>query len=198
MAVGGSGTGEPSGFSTVTEQTSAVAAPVAPAYVPPPPREEEQRLKSGVFLGVQGGRAEVFEDVKQDMLGGSVGYRWRAGAVTLIGIEAFAGHIERFSSDDAFAPSARFGGLGGNARFNFGDSPVFASVRLGYWGGESVGYDGDRFYGAYLGAGLGIDLGRHVSLSGQFTRYLYANDYSEEDFTINRADVLNASLEVRF
>ncbi|MCD0278433.1 hypothetical protein JWH04_05635 [Xanthomonas melonis] len=197
-AVGGSETGESVGFSAVNEQMSVMAAPVAPAYLPPPPQDQEQRLKSGVFIGVQGGRAEVFEDVKQDMLGGSVGYRWRAGAVTLIGIEAFAGHIERFRSDDAFAPSARFGGLGGNARFNFGDSPVFASVRLGYWGGESVGYDGERFYGAYLGAGLGVDIGRHVSLSGQFTRYLYANDYSEEDITINRADVVNASLEVRF
>ncbi|NIJ82745.1 outer membrane beta-barrel protein [Xanthomonas cannabis] len=195
--VGGSGTGQSGGFTTVTEQTSAVDAPVAPAYAPPL-RDEDQRLKSGVFLGMQSGRAEVFDGVKQDTLGGNVGYRWRAGAVTLIGIEAFAGHIERFSSDDAFAPSARFGGIGGNARFNFGDSPVFASVRLGYWGGESVGYDGDRFYGAYLGAGLGVDIGRHVSISGQYTRYLYANDYSEEDITINRADVLNAALEVRF
>lgn len=201
-AVGGSGSAgvvdQTGGFATVTAQTPAVDAPPAPAYVPPIPHEEEQRPKSGMFLGVQGGKAEVFEGTKQDMLGATVGYRWRAGPVTLVGIEAFAGHLERVRTDDTFAPSARFGGLGGNARFNFGDSPVFASVRLGYWGGESVGYDGERFYGAYLGAGLGVDLGRHFSLSAQYTRYLYADDYSDEDITVNRADVVNIGAEVRF
>lgn len=78
VAVGGSGSGQPGapgGFTTVTEQPSVEATPVAPAYAPAPPREEEQRLKSGLFLGVQSGKAKVFENVKQDMQGFNVGYR---------------------------------------------------------------------------------------------------------------------------
>lgn len=58
----------------MAERTSAEATPVAPADVPAPPREQEQRLKSGLFLGVQSGKAKVFENGKQEMHGFNVGY----------------------------------------------------------------------------------------------------------------------------
>ncbi|MCC4616407.1 hypothetical protein LL972_10395 [Xanthomonas campestris pv. asclepiadis] len=192
-------------FTTVTAQTPAAAAaptPV-PAYVAPAPREEEQRLKSGMFLGVQGGDAEVFEGNKQDMVGFNVGYRWRAGPVTLIGIEVATGKVDGSKDADGFVviPTVDFGSIGGTARFNFGDTPVFALVRMGYWGGEAKGEDyTERVYGAYLGAGFGVDIGRHVSLSALYTNYLYADEYYDdyEDITINRAEVLSFGAEVRF
>ncbi|MCC4632584.1 hypothetical protein ACFFJ4_05365 [Xanthomonas dyei] len=206
-AVGGSGSAnvadETGGFATVTTQTPAVDAPPAPAYVPPMPREEDQRLKSGMFLGAQGGKAEVFEGTKQDMVGFNVGYRWRAGPVTLIGIEATTGKVDGSKDADGFVviPTVDFGSVGGTARFNFGDSPVFAVVRLGYWGGEAKGEDyTERVYGAYAGAGLGVDIGKHFSLSALYTNYLYADEYYDdyEDITINRAEVLSVGAEVRF
>ncbi|UXA55265.1 porin family protein [Xanthomonas prunicola] len=204
--VGGSGTsqlGEPGGFGTVTEQTSARAVPAAPAYVPPSPREEEQRLKSGMFLGVQSGKAKVFENGEQDMQGFNVGYRWRAGPVTLIGIEAATGKVDGSKDADGFVviPNVDFGSIGGTARFNFGDVPVFALVRLGYWGGTAKGEDyNERVYGAYVGAGLGVDIGRHVSLSALYTNYVYADAYYDdyEDLMINRAEVLSFGAEIRF
>ncbi|TCK50416.1 outer membrane protein with beta-barrel domain [Xanthomonas vasicola] len=197
------GTGESGGFSTVTEPTSAEAAPAAPAYVPPPPREEEQRLKSGVFLGVQSGKAKVFENGKQDMQGFNVGYRWRAGPVTLLGIEAATGKVDGSKDEDGFVvvPNVDSGSVGRTARFNFGDAPVFALVRLGYWGGTAKGEDdNERVYGAYVGAGLGVDIGKHVSLSALYTNYVYADAYygNYEDLTINRAEVLSCGAEIRF
>ncbi|KQQ83913.1 hypothetical protein ASF73_18130 [Xanthomonas sp. Leaf131] len=186
--------------STASGSYTAVAAPPAPAYVPAP-REEEKRLKSGVFLGVQGGQGKVYEGIDQDMLGFNAGYRWRAGPVTLIGIEAAVGKLARISDHDgAYVPSVEFGSLGGMARFNFGDSPLFALVRLGYWSANSNGESNERVSGGYAGAGFGVDIGRHASLSVLYTNYLYANDYydSDEDITINRAEVLNLGAEVRF
>ncbi|AOY61408.1 hypothetical protein NY99_19360 [Xanthomonas phaseoli pv. phaseoli] len=205
-AVGGSGSGQPGAsgeFSTVTERTSAEATPVAPADVSAPPREEEQRLKNGLFLGVQSGKAKVFENGKQDMQGFNVGYRWRAGPVTLIGIEAATGKVDGSKDADGFVviPNVDFGSLGGTARFNFGDAPVFALVRLGYWGGTAKGEDyNERVYGAYVGAGLGVDIGKHVSLSALYTNYVYADEYYDdyEDLTINRAEVLSFGAEIRF
>ena len=186
--------------STASGSYTAVAAPPAPAYVPAPPREEEPRLKSGAFIGVQSGRGEVFDGFKQDMLGFNAGYRWRAGAVTLIGLEASAGRLDRTgNADDVFIPAVRFAGLGGTARFNFGDSPLFAVVRLGSWYAE-VKDASEEIYGGYAGLGLGVDLGRHASFSVMYTNYVYANDYYDysEDITINRAEVLNLGAEVRF
>ncbi|WAH64051.1 outer membrane beta-barrel protein [Xanthomonas hortorum] len=198
-AVQDSAAGETDGFTTVTAQTP---APV-PAYVAPAPREEEQRLKSGMFLGAQGGEAKVFEGNKQDMAGFNVGYRWRAGPVTLVGIEVATGKVDGSKDADGFVviPTVDFGGIGGTARFNFGDTPVFALVRMGCWGGEAKGEDyTERVYGAYLGAGLGVDIGKHFSLSALYTNYLYADEYYDdyEDITINRAEVLSFGAEVRF
>ncbi|ATS40586.1 MULTISPECIES: hypothetical protein [Xanthomonas] len=202
-AVGGSGT---AGFSTVTEQTPAVAAPSVPAYAAAPapalgPAQAEQsRIDSGAFISVQRGRGEVFSGYKQDMLGLSAGYRWRAGSVTLIGLEGSVGRLDRGdTTDDVFIPAVKFGGIGGTARFNFGDTPLFAVVRVGSWYAE-VAEMSDEIYGGYASLGLGVDIGKHASASVMYTNYVYANDYYDyaEDTTINRADVLNAALEVRF
>ncbi|MBB3762934.1 hypothetical protein GGR79_003759 [Xanthomonas arboricola] len=201
-AANGSYTAGPAEATTIASAPSTAVAPSpALAYRSATPREEEQRLKSGVFLGVQGGQGKVYEGIDQDMLGFNAGYRWRAGPVTLIGIEAAVGKLARISDhEDSYVPGVEFGSLGGTARFNFGDSPLFAVVRLGYWSANSNGESNERVSGAYAGAGFGVDIGRHASLSVFYTNYLYANDYyySDEDITINRAEVLNVGAEVRF
>ncbi|MCC5072559.1 hypothetical protein [Xanthomonas campestris] len=200
QSAGASGTTS-DGMTTATAPYPVVDTTPIPAYAPPPPRQEEQRLKSGAFIGVQGGQGKVYESIDQDMLGLNAGYRWRAGPVTLIGIEAAVGKLARISDHDGYyVPSVEFGSLGGMARFNFGDSPLFAVVRLGYWSANSQGDSNERVSGGYAGAGVGVDLGRHASLSVLYTNYVYANDYyySDEDITINRAEVLNVGAEVRF
>ncbi|MBD4033101.1 hypothetical protein GUH82_20870, partial [Xanthomonas citri pv. citri] len=83
--------------------------------------------------------------------------------------------------EDSYVPGVEFGSLGGTARFNFGDSPLFAVVRLGYWSANSNGESNERVSGAYAGAGFGVDIGRHASLSVFYTNYLYANDYYYSD-----------------
>ncbi|WP_115051166.1 hypothetical protein [Xanthomonas arboricola] len=209
-AVGGSGSAsvvdQTGGFATVTAQTSAVDAPQAPAYAAASVQAagsehtEQSRIDSGAFISVQRGRGEVFSGYKQDMLGLSAGYRWRAGSVTLIGLEGSVGRLDRGdSTDDVFIPAVKFVGIGGTARFNFGDTPLFAVVRIGSWYAE-VAEMSDEIYGGYASLGLGVDLGKHASVSAMYTNYIYANDYDDyaEDTTINRADVLNAALEVRF
>ncbi len=209
-AIGGSGSAgvadETGGFTTVTAQTPAVDAPPAPAYAAAPvpttgtARTEQSRIDSGAFISVQRGKGEVFSGYKQDMLGLSAGYRWRAGSVTLIGLEGAVGRLDRGdSTDDVFIPAVKFFGIGGTARFNFGDTPLFAVVRVGSWYAD-VAEMSDEIYGGYASLGLGVDIGKHASVSVMYTNYVYANDYYDyaEDTTINRADVLNAALEVRF
>ena len=48
-----------------------------------PARDQEGR--GGFFLGVQGGKGWVWDDVDQSALSVNAGYRWQAGAVTLVG-----------------------------------------------------------------------------------------------------------------
>ncbi len=121
----------------------------------------------------------------------------------MIGIEAATGNVDSSKDADGYVviPNVDFGSLGGTARFNFGAAPVFALVRLGYWGGTAKGDDyNERVYGAYVGAGLGVDIGKHVSLSALYTNYLYADEYYDdyEDLTIDRAEVLSFGAEIRF
>ncbi len=58
----------------------------------------------------------------------------------------------------------------------------------------------DEIFGGYASLGLGVDIGKHASVSAMYTNYVYANDYYDyaQDTTINRAEVLNAVVEVRF
>lgn len=184
-------------------QTDAAPAPKpAPAAVRP---RKVERIQSGAFVGVQGGKGWIYDDVDQDMWGASAGYRWRAGSVTLVGVEVAGGHLERTGSDDIFVDDVEFVSVGGTARFNFGDSPMFAVARLGYWSAKTNGGHGERVDGGYAGAGLGVDLGRHASLSLVYSAYVYANSYYYNDSRyeyygteVNRADMVNLGVELRF
>jgi hypothetical protein len=191
----------PAGQAGARTHMAPASAPVpAPAKVRP---RKLERVQSGAFVGVQGGKGWVYEDIDQNMIGFNAGYRWRAGAVTLVGIEVAGGQLDRISDHDGFyAPAAQFGSVGGTARFNFGDSPMFATARLGYWSGKSKDdtYD-DRVYGAYVGVGLGVDLGRHASVRLGYTGFIYANsydDYDDQYLEVNRADMVDLGFEVRF
>ena len=193
------------------------AVPAPPPPVPRRPREPP-RNASGAFVGVQAGKGWVYEDVDQTMYGLSAGYRWRAGPVSLIGVEATAGRLqERTRQDDKYG-AVDFYSLGAIARFNFGRrSPWFALARLGYWYGNTTQYDAigryyradgssyikydsyrEHVYGAYAGLGIGVELGRHTSLSLNYTGYLYSNSYDAGEYDPNYADALNLGVEVRF
>ncbi|WP_345775890.1 outer membrane beta-barrel protein, partial [Pseudoxanthomonas sp. X-1] len=193
------------------------AVPAPPPPVPRRPREPP-RNASGAFVGVQAGKGWVYEDVDQTMYGLSAGYRWRAGPVSLIGVEATAGRLqERTRQDDKYG-AVDFYSLGAIARFNFGRrSPWFALARLGYWYGNTTQYDAigryyradgssyikydsyrEHVYGAYAGLGIGVELGRHASLSLNYTGYLYSNSYDAGEYDPNYADALNLGVEVRF
>ncbi|RZZ88135.1 outer membrane beta-barrel protein [Pseudoxanthomonas winnipegensis] len=200
---------------------AAVPAP-APAPPPPPPVQrkprEQPRNASGAFVGVQAGKGWVYEDVDQTMYGLSAGYRWRAGSVSLIGIEAAAGKLKETTRWSNKYGASDFYSLGAAARFNFGRrSPWFALARLGYWYGNLTQYhyrglytlrDGSSYvrydrshehvYGAYAGFGIGVDLNRHTSLSLNYTGYVYSNSYNYDEYDPNYADALNLGLEVRF
>ncbi|RZZ89614.1 outer membrane beta-barrel protein [Pseudoxanthomonas winnipegensis] len=205
----------------VASAPATYAAVPAPAPPPPPlqrkPREQP-RNASGAFIGVQAGKGWVYEDVDQTMFGLTAGYRWRAGSVSLIGIEAAAGKLEERKRQDDKYGASDFYSLGAIARFNFGRrSPWFALARLGYWYGNTTQYDTlgryyrpdgssyikydssrEHVYGAYAGFGIGVDLNRHTSLSLNYTGYVYSNSYDYDEYDPNYADALNLGLEVRF
>ncbi len=93
------------------------------AAVEAPERYEEGR--GGFFLGVQGGKGWVYDDVDQTALAVNAGYRWQAGAVTLVGIEVAAGRLDEADSDGWRYNKVEYSSVGVNARFNFGrDNPV--------------------------------------------------------------------------
>lgn len=186
-------------------------------------RHKDPHNLSGAFIAAQAGTGEVYEGIKQDMYGVSAGYRWGIGSVTSLGVEAAAGRLEEKVKDGFPAPTNMFYSLGATARFNFGQSPLFAVARLGYWtskaevpyyygggywdGNQLVTYSyyenhSTRVYGAYAGLGLGVDLGRHVSLALTYSGYIYSEDASsrgqDDDFDVNYADTLNFGVEVRF
>ncbi|WCE02560.1 hypothetical protein [Pseudoxanthomonas sp. JBR18] len=183
-----------------TSQTPLPASP-APVYTPPH-RHETPRNHSGAFVGVQAGKGWIYEDMDQTMYGFNAGYRWRAGAASLVGFEIAGGQLDRISDYHGYyAPAMQFGSAGATARFNFGDSPMFAMARLGYWHAEPKGGGSERGDGGYAGFGFGVDLGHHVSLMLAYTAYVYANDYSDDrndDVQVNRADLVDFGVEVRF
>ncbi|WP_340649275.1 outer membrane beta-barrel protein [Pseudoxanthomonas winnipegensis] len=198
----------------VASAPATYAAVPAPAPPPPPvqrkPREQP-RNASGAFVGVQAGKGWVYENVDQTMFGLTAGYRWRAGPVSLIGIEAAVGKLESTKDHGTPFGTAVFSRVGGTARFNFGRrSPWFATARLGYWYGDMKVYeqtyrsypdyvrDGAHAYGGYAGLGIGVDLNRHTSLSLDYTGYVYYYDYGVSDYDVNYADTVSLGLEVRF
>jgi hypothetical protein len=107
------------------------------------------QAKGGFFVGGQAGEATYDESgLDEDSAGTralSGGYRWQAGAITQVGIEAGFGKVDEITQDYYYNPGsgytetgrlgmdAEYRLLGANARFNFGrDSRWFAIGRGGY------------------------------------------------------------------
>lgn len=163
-------------------------------------RQDEDR--GGFFLGVRGGKGWVYDDVDQSALAVNAGYRWQAGAVTLVGFEVAAGRLDETGHGDRRYGKVEYGSIGVNARFNFGrTSPAYALVRAGYWMADDSdsGMDVD---GGYFGVGLGVDFTRHFNVSLVYTNHVYFQDYYWEDddfyYEVNRADTLMLGAEARF
>src|SRR5690554_2430746 len=111
------------------------ASAPAPHYTTRPSWEDTER--GGFFLGVQGGRGWVYDDVDQTALAISTGYRWQAGAVSLLGVELMAGRLNSTTEDRWEYSKVEYASIGFNGRFNFGAaSPVYALVRAGYFSAE--------------------------------------------------------------
>lgn len=157
--------------------------------------------RGGFFIGVQGGKGWVTDDVDQSARSINAGYRWQAGAVTLIGVEVASGKLQSAVEDGWRYAGIDHASVGVNARFNFGaTSPVYALVRAGYWTADAdYGIDVD---GGYVGLGLGVDFNRHFNMSLVYTNHVYFEDYYWDDgdfyYDANRADTLMLGAEVRF
>ena len=164
------------------------------------PREAQGGSRGGAFIGVKGGKGWVFEDVDQSALEINAGYRWQAGAVTLVGIEVAGGRLDATTEDGFRFDEVDYASIGANARFNFGAaSPVFALVRAGYMSADSGGGSVD---GGYFGVGLGVDVNRHFNVSLTYTNYVYFNEAYWDGGTFyydaDRADTVMFGLEARF
>ncbi|MEN1960035.1 outer membrane beta-barrel protein [Luteimonas sp. MJ246] len=183
-----------SGQQSVQAQPAAQAQPYAPAA---PAGVSYEEGRGGFFIGVQGGKGWVYDDIDQSARMVNAGYRWQAGAVTLVGIEVAGGKLD--NTTDRGVPYAKvdYASIGANARFNFGrTSPVYALVRAGYFNAEEAGYaDAD---GGYVGVGLGVDFNRHFNLNVVYTSYAYFDGYGYDYENINSADTLMLGAEVRF
>lgn len=170
-----------------------------PHYTTRPSWEDVDR--GGFFLGVQGGRGWVYDSVGQDAFAVSAGYRWQAGAVSLLGIELSAGRLDSTTDDGWDYNKVEYKSIGFNARFNFGAaSPVYALVRTGYFDANEKGYGSAD--GGYVGIGLGADITQHFNLSLVYTNYVYFNElyWYEGDlyYDASRSDTLMLGAEVRF
>lgn len=187
--------------STVDDASQAAAAsPQSYSAASAEPTHSDHR--GGFFLGVQGGKGWVYDDVDQSTRAVNAGYRWQAGAVTLVGIEVAAGRLEDTEEGAYRYSEVEYASIGANARFNFGDtSPVYGLVRAGYWAAENE--LGDSADGAYVGLGLGVDFTRNFNMSVVYTNHIYFSDYGWTDdndfyYDVNRADTLMLGAEVRF
>jgi hypothetical protein len=168
-------------------------------YAQQPASTRYEEARGGFFLGVQGGKGWVYEDIDQSAVAVDAGYRWQAGAVSLLGVELAHGQLDSTEDDGFRFDKVEFDSVGFNGRFNFGTgSPVYALVRAGYWTADSAGQDAD---GGYFGLGLGFDVNRHFNLSLAYTNYVYFNDVEGDGIQyddVNRADTLMLCAEVRF
>lgn len=205
---------QPAAAQPVTPATQAAApqpappapAPTyqAPAHVAPTPAREEQE-NGGFFVGVQAGQGWIYEDVEQDAVAVSAGYRWQAGPWAQVGVELSGGRLDETTDGDWRFAKATYKAIGANARMNFGDSPWFATVRGGYFDAEVDGadeeFDAD---GGYAGIAIGVDINRHVNISLGYTAFVYADDYTYDDCDddldcdFNRADMVMLGVEARF
>jgi hypothetical protein len=180
------------------------AAPAAAPYVAPAPARDAQ-ANGGFFVGVQVGQGWIYEDVEQDAVAVSAGYRWQAGPWAQVGVELSGGRLDETTEGDLRFARATYQAIGANARFNFGDSPWFATVRGGYFDAEVDGadeeFDAD---GGYAGVAIGVDINRHFNISLGYTAFIYADDYTYDDCDdaldcdFNRADTVMLGVEARF
>ncbi len=175
------------------------AAAATPHYTRRPSWEDSER--GGFFLGVQGGRGWVYDSVGQDALAISAGYRWQAGAVSLLGIELSAGRLDSTTDDGWRYNQVEYKSIGFSGRFNFGAaSPVYALVRSGYFDADEKGYGSAD--GGYVGIGLGADITRNFNMSLVYTNYVYFNELYWQGgdlyYDVSRSDTLMLGAEVRF
>ena len=190
----------------------AQSRPQAPAQPQPQPRPQEYAIpgqppadqdRGGFFAGAYAGKGWVFEGVDQTAAMASLGYRWQAGPVALLGIEVAGGRVDDRRYGSLPIPSIDFATVGFNGRFNFGrDSQLFGLVRSGYMTAEE-NFGGERSDGGYLGLGLGMDFSRTFNATLVYTHYLYFDDYSWNDGRIyyddiGSADTLMLGVEARF
>lgn len=192
-----------------TVQDAGVAATAAsPVHAPArAPRQQGAWNQSGAFVNVHGGRGWVYDSVDQNAVTANAGYRWRAGPVSLVGVEVGGGRLSETRKDGYIFPEVEFFNIGANARFTFGvDSRMFGIARAGYWRADARD-GGERFNvdGGYASVGLGVDVSRNIGISLVYTAYVYASDYyfnngyyREYGTEVNRADTLGLGLEARF
>lgn len=181
------------------QQTAQPSSAPAPHYTASPAWEDTER--GGFFLGVQGGRGWVYDSVDQSALAVSAGYRWQAGAVSLLGIELATGRLNSTTDDGWDYSKVEYASIGFNGRFNFGAaSPVYALVRAGYFSADEEYYGSAD--GGYAGVGLGVDFSRRFNMTLMYTNYVYFNElyWYEGDlyYDASRADTLMLGAEVRF
>ena len=186
-----------------TAPVQSYAAP-EPYAAPTPVREKDD---GGFFIGVQGGRGWIYEDVDQDAVAVNAGYRWQAGPWAQVGVEVARGRLDSATEYGYLVPKVTYGMVGANARFNFGNSPWFATVRSGYFSAEQDSSFGGDFStdGGYGGVAIGVDVTRHFNINLGYTAFVYADDYYHEDGCdiyddcyFNRADTVMLGLEARF
>lgn len=192
------------------QATPGAQAPVAPQHGQPASASHAQYTavpswqdteRGGFFLGIQGGRGWVYDDVDQTALAISAGYRWQAGAVSLLGIEVAAGRLDATTDDGWEYSKVEYASIGFNGRFNFGaTSPVYALVRTGYFSADEE--HAGSADGGYFGVGLGMDFSRNFNMSLVYTNYVYFNElyWYEGDlyYDAGRADTLMLGAEARF
>lgn len=155
--------------------------------------------RGGFFAGVKGGKGWVYDSVDQTAREYSLGYRWQAGPVALVGFELSSGRLDSTTDEGWHYGKVKYASIGANARFNFGrGNPVYGLVRHGYWQADDDDFGVDA-EGAYLGLGLGMDFNRHFGMSLVWTSYFYFDDYAYDYYNeINRGDTLTLGLEARF
>ena len=197
-----------------TQPTAVGPAPQAPApaptyaapapYVAPATAPEDEE-DGGFFVGVQAGQGWIYEDVEQDAVAVSAGYRWQAGPWTQVGVELSGGRLDSTDYRGVDVPKATYKAIGANARFNFGNSPWFATVRGGYFDAKQDGYYGELSTdGGYAGVAIGVDINRYFNIHLGYTGFVYADDYNDcyydDDYycDFSRADTVMLGIEARF
>lgn len=100
-----------------------VAAPAPAPYAATFDTAAREQDDGGFFVGVQAGQGWIYEDVEQDAVAVSAGYRWQAGPWTQVGVELSGGRLDETTDGGWRYPKATYKAVGANARMSFGESP---------------------------------------------------------------------------